>query len=186
MTKQPLAYLYPEFLESQEGRPIRILAEYLEPLRRFKEQKIQDTVVFFGSARVDSREHADARGDAGAWRAQRTPNQAELNEQTRRSVGPILREARESCIADGVEPDAPLENRFVVTSGGGPGIWKPPTAAPAKPEAKTVGLNIRLPLGGSQSSHQLHFRVPLLLHAEFWFAYSQGARDFSRQLRHVR
>src|SRR5437764_13706811 len=56
---QPLAYLYPEFLESHEARPIRILSEYLEPLRRFKEQKIQDTVVFFGSARVDSRERAE-------------------------------------------------------------------------------------------------------------------------------
>src|SRR3974390_2693639 len=59
MTQQPLAYLYPEFLESQEARPIRILSEYLEPLRRFREQKIQDTVVFFGSARVDSRERAE-------------------------------------------------------------------------------------------------------------------------------
>ena len=59
MAQQPLAYLYPEFLESAEARPIRILAEYLEPLRRFKEQKIQDTVVFFGSARVDSRERAE-------------------------------------------------------------------------------------------------------------------------------
>jgi len=56
---QPLAYLDPDFLESEEGRPIRILAEYLEPLRRFKDQKIQDTVVFFGSARVDSRERAE-------------------------------------------------------------------------------------------------------------------------------
>src|SRR5438046_6042637 len=56
---QPLAYLYPEFLESAEARPIRILAEYLEPLRRFHDQRIQDTVVFFGSARVDSRERAE-------------------------------------------------------------------------------------------------------------------------------
>src|SRR5438876_6971931 len=70
---QPMAYLYPEFLESAEARPIRILSEYLEPLRRFREQKIQDTVVFFGSARVDSRERAEralqtlrARGEAGA------------------------------------------------------------------------------------------------------------------------
>ena len=54
-----MAYLDPDFLESAEGRPVRILAEYLEPLRRFKEQKIQDTVVFFGSARVDSRERAE-------------------------------------------------------------------------------------------------------------------------------
>ena len=59
MSQQPLAYLNPEFLESAEARPIRILAEYLEPLRRFKDQKIQDTVVFFGSARVDSRERAE-------------------------------------------------------------------------------------------------------------------------------
>src|SRR5712692_5588158 len=59
MSQQPLAYLLPEFLESAEARPIRILAEYLEPLRRFKDQKIQDTVVFFGSARVDSRERAE-------------------------------------------------------------------------------------------------------------------------------
>src|SRR5256885_7538922 len=73
MSQQPVAYLYPEFLESPEARPIRILSEYLEPLRRFKEQKIQDTVVFFGSARVDSREGAErafntlkARGELDA------------------------------------------------------------------------------------------------------------------------
>ena len=56
---QPLAYLDHEFLESDEARPLRILAEYLEPLRRFKAQNIQDTVVFFGSARIHSREHAE-------------------------------------------------------------------------------------------------------------------------------
>ena len=73
MSQQPLAYLDPEFLDSEEGRPVRILSEYLDPLRRFKDQKIQDTVVFFGSARVDSRERAEralrtlrARGVHGA------------------------------------------------------------------------------------------------------------------------
>src|ERR1043166_6511308 len=59
MSQQPLAYLDTQFLESEEGRPLRILAEYLEPLGRFKAQRIQDTVVFFGSARVDSRERAE-------------------------------------------------------------------------------------------------------------------------------
>src|SRR5215813_4102006 len=54
------AYLLPEFLESEEARSIRILAEYFEPLRRFKAQKIQDTVVFFGSARIKGRAHAEA------------------------------------------------------------------------------------------------------------------------------
>ena len=57
---QPLAYLDREFLDSEEARPLRILAEYLEPLRRFRAQNIQDTVVFFGSARIHSREHAEA------------------------------------------------------------------------------------------------------------------------------
>ena len=56
---QPLAYLDPEFLNGEEARPLRILAEYLEPLSRFKAQNIQDTVVFFGSARIDSREDAE-------------------------------------------------------------------------------------------------------------------------------
>src|SRR5262245_3468329 len=59
MSSQPLAYLDPDFLDSEEARPLRILAEYLEPLRRFKMQNIQDTVVFFGSARIHSREHAE-------------------------------------------------------------------------------------------------------------------------------
>src|SRR5512145_884810 len=59
MHSQPLAYRNPEFLESEEARPLRILAEYFEPLRRFKAQNIQDTVVFFGSARIRSREKAD-------------------------------------------------------------------------------------------------------------------------------
>src|SRR5438445_13892861 len=59
MSQPPVAYLNPDFLESAEARPIRILAEYLEPLRRFRQQKIQDTVVFFGSARIDSRERAE-------------------------------------------------------------------------------------------------------------------------------
>src|SRR5436305_13262637 len=53
------AFFLKEFLESDEARPIRILAEYHEPMRRFRDQQIQDTVVFFGSARVHSREFAE-------------------------------------------------------------------------------------------------------------------------------
>src|SRR5258706_14042843 len=59
MVQQPLAYLDQAFLESGDARPIPIVGESLEPLRRFKQEKIQDTVVFFGSARVDSREGAE-------------------------------------------------------------------------------------------------------------------------------
>src|SRR6476620_10853736 len=50
----PLAYLNPDFLGSPDGRLLRILSEYSEPLSRFRREKIQDTVVFFGSARFAS------------------------------------------------------------------------------------------------------------------------------------
>src|SRR5712692_8353988 len=130
MTQQPLAYLNAEFLESAEARPIRILSEYLEPLRRFKEQKIQDTVVFFGSARVDSRERAEralamlrARGvrDADAQ------SEAELR-KTRKAVewARFYEEARELArLLTSWSMTLQSENhRFVVTSGGGPGIME--------------------------------------------------------------
>src|SRR5213080_5001621 len=105
---QPMAYLYPEFLESAEARPIRILSEYLEPLRRFKEQKIQDTVVFFGSARVDSRERAEralATLRARGVRDADQQYQMELTKTRKALEGPILRGgSRARAVADGVEP----------------------------------------------------------------------------------
>src|SRR6185503_3535237 len=130
MSQQPLAYLYPEFLESSEARPIRILAEYLEPLRRFKQQKIQDTVVFFGSARVDSRERAEralamlrARGERDADEQY----QKELH-KSRKAVewAKYYEEARELAgMLTAWSLTLPFENhRFVVTSGGGPGIME--------------------------------------------------------------
>ena len=55
MHDQPLAYMDRGFLESDDARPIRILAEYLEPLRRLKEQNIQDTVrLFFAAAGINT------------------------------------------------------------------------------------------------------------------------------------
>ena len=56
----PLAYENPDFLNSADGRLIRIVSEYMEPLARFRRQKIEDTVVFFGSARFRSKEEAGA------------------------------------------------------------------------------------------------------------------------------
>ena len=91
MHPQPLAYLDPEFLESEEARPLRILAEYLEPLRRFKAQNIQDTVVFFGSARIHSREHAEQalerRSSGASGRAATTVERRIWRAAARRSSG---------------------------------------------------------------------------------------------------
>src|SRR4029077_6252530 len=180
MSQQPLAYLFPEFLESEEGRPVRILAEYLEPLRRFRAQKIQDTVVFFGSARVDSRERAEralqtlrARGVSNAdehYELELTKS-AKAVEWAR-----FYEDARELArLLTAWSSTLPSENhRFVVTSGGGPGIMGAANRGAREAGGKTIGLNIRLPFEQGANPYitdGLHFEFHYFFMRKFWFAY---------------
>jgi uncharacterized protein (TIGR00730 family) len=184
MPQQPLAYLDPDFLESEEARPIRILAEYLEPLRRFKEQKIQDTVVFFGSARVDSRDRAEralqtlrARGESDADAAY----QAELI-KSRKALewARYYEDARELArLFTAWTLSLQSENhRFVVTSGGGPGIMEAANRGAREAGGKTIGLNIRLPFEQGANPYitpGLHFEFHYFFMRKFWFAYLSKA-----------
>src|SRR5574341_698986 len=184
MTSQPLAYLMPEFLESDDARPVRILSEYLEPMRRFRDQDIQDTVVFFGSARIRSRECAQAalaafddarpgRGEAGTngdraaarARAEKALAWSRYYEDARR----LAKRLTEWSL--GLETE---HHRFVVCSGGGPGIMEAANRGAREGGGKTIGLNIRLPYEQGANPYitdGLHFEFHYLFMRKFGFAY---------------
>jgi uncharacterized protein (TIGR00730 family) len=167
-----------EFLESDEARPIRILAEYLEPLRRLKAQNIQDTVVFFGSARVHSRLEATRALDRLRKRPGRTKDALAALKRSRKAVewSRFYEDARELAhrLSEwSVSLESP-RHRFVVCSGGGPGIMEAANRGAYEAGGKSIGFNIRLPFEQGANRYitdGLHFEFHYFFMRKFWFAY---------------
>jgi len=180
MHEQPLAYMDSEFLESDDARPLRILAEYLEPLRRLKQQNIQDTVVFFGSARVYSR--ADATRALDRLKRRRIDPKSKVHlaamKRSRKAVewSRFYEDARElahKLAVWSLSLESP-RHRFVVCSGGGPGIMEAANRGAHEAGGKSIGFNIRLPFEQGANrflTEGLHFEFHYFFMRKFWFAY---------------
>jgi uncharacterized protein (TIGR00730 family) len=144
----PLAYRNREFLDGPEGRSLRILSEYLYPLSHFRKERVHDTVVFFGSARLME------MGPMGRY-------YNEARDLARRLT------AWSDALPD---PD----RRFVVCSGGGPGIMEAANRGARDAGGKTVGLNIGLPFEQRPNpfvTPALNFEFHYFFMRKFWFSY---------------
>ena len=173
----PVPYENELFLNSPDGRILRILAEYQEPLARFRREQIQDTVVFFGSARFHSRTEAEKRlreveanlppGGDESIRAHAVAgvDMSRYYEDARR-LAYLLTEWSLQIPA--------RRRRFVVTTGGGPGVMEAANLGAKEAGGKTIGLNINLPFEQSPNPYvtpALNFEFHYFFMRKFWFAY---------------
>jgi uncharacterized protein (TIGR00730 family) len=178
----PLAYQNEPFLNSPDGRILRLLSEYSEPLSRFRREQIQDTVVFFGSARIASLENANGRlaninigaNDAQASAAQRAKDvkRAEAAVDMARYYEDARSLAR--LLTDWSSKIPAKRHRFVVTTGGGPGIMEAANLGAHEAGGKTIGLNINLPFEQNPNPYitpSLNFEFHYFFMRKFWFAY---------------
>ncbi len=181
MPRAPLAYENKNFLTSPDGRILRLLSEYQEPLARFRRERIQDTVVFFGSARF----HPQAEAEKGLELLEKPGSRRlappEEQEQVKRARAAVrmaryYEDARRlAYMLTGWSLTLQSKrHRFVVTTGGGPGVMEAANRGAREAGGKTIGLNINLPyeqMPNRYISPELNFEFHYFFMRKLWFAY---------------
>jgi uncharacterized protein (TIGR00730 family) len=154
MKKSLKAYKNPDFLNSREARPLRILSEYLEPEKRFEEMNVQHTVVFFGSSRI--------RPD----------------KKDKRSVYYWAAEKLAFKLASWFAEHGKKGESLYICTGGGPGIMEAANRGAGRAKAKTIGLNISLPFEQRPNKYitpELNFEFHYFFMRKLWFLYHAKA-----------
>src|ERR1700675_3439415 len=176
----PLAYENPQFINSPDGRILRILPEYQEPLSRFRREQIQDTVVFFGSARFEGAAAAQKNLAAVEKNAAKLPLPQQEKEMKRAlaavEMARYYEDARRLAhLLTKWSIQIPARrHRFVVTTGGGPGIMEAANLGAYEAGGKNIGLNINLPFEQNPNPYitpALNFEFHYFFMRKFWFAY---------------
>jgi len=176
----PLAYQNEPFLNSPDGRILRILAEYQEPLARFRREQIQDTVVFFGSARFQGMDAARQNLTVTEKNAVKSPDEKQ-EQDLRRALAAVdmaryYEDARRLAhlLTEWSIQIPARRKRFVVTTGGGPGIMEAANLGAHEAGGKSIGLNINLPFEQYPNRYitpALNFEFHYFFMRKFWFAY---------------
>jgi uncharacterized protein (TIGR00730 family) len=167
------AYKNLDFLASRDARILRILSEYLEPQARFGRYRIQDTVVFYGSARALQPEEAAHRLEAArAGKDEETVRAAEAAVRLARYYDEARLLARRMTEWSKALPQA--RRRFIVCSGGGPGIMEAANRGASEESGISIGLGISLPeepSGNRFITRELGFEFHYFFMRKFWFVY---------------
>ena len=167
------AYQNAEFLNSSDARAIRILAEYIEPETRLREMEVRDTIVVFGSARIPPRDVAEAE----LATAKLTGDEAAMKKAEKRLVISEYYEATRELSFRLTEWSKALEGterRFVICSGGGPGIMEAANRGASEARGENIGLNISLPFEQHDNAYitrRLSFEFHYFFMRKFWFSY---------------